>query len=167
MGRAPDGLPEAQDAGRDVLLVSTLETSSVSVTLAGVGVCVDQRSGSPRDAALSALTVHPIQPATFGLAIRLPTWAGEVRVRGDSVPAEVRSGWLWIRPQQWKDGQTVEITFGLTGRMIAGDTSNGEPRPCGAGLGSVRPRLRPEPQLRPSGPDDPRAHRRTAPAPDP
>jgi hypothetical protein len=57
------------------------------------------------------LTVHPAQPATFPLKLRIPRWAtnAEVVVPGEQ-PQSAAPG-LFPIEREWKDGDVVELRF--------------------------------------------------------
>jgi DUF1680 family protein len=112
-----------QAGGFDVLAVSTLESSHVRVLLGGTEVWVEQTSAFPRRGR-SVLTLRPDKPVTFGLSIRTPAWAGKVAAHGDGVTSEIVPGWLVVLPREWKDGDKIELSFELSGRLVQGDHTN-------------------------------------------
>lgn len=105
--------------GDDVAVVNTFETSQARFLFGGSPVEFDQRSGFPREGR-SILTVHLSQPTRFALSLRVPAWAAPVEMNG----AAFEQGWAVVPARIWKDGDTIEFTFGLRGRVVPGDYTN-------------------------------------------
>jgi DUF1680 family protein len=106
-------------ASRDALLVSTFETSRVTLEIGGQQVTVEQQSQFPRRGE-SVLTLHLAKPATFAVKIRAPAWAAPVTVAA----ASIQSGWAVLPAREWKDGDRIAIKFNLAARLVAGDYGN-------------------------------------------
>jgi DUF1680 family protein len=103
----------------DTAVVSTFETSRALFLFAGQTVELEQRSGFPRKGH-SGLTIHVAQPAHFGIRVRVPAWAAPLEMKG----ATIESGWATLPAREWSDGDGVEFTFNLQGRVISGDYAN-------------------------------------------
>jgi len=110
---------------REALAVSTFESSSVSLKLDGVPVKVTQKSEFPLKGK-SGLRFQLSRPATFAVQIRVPPWAGPLKMKlnGRKVKAKVQDGWAQIPQRQWKDGDRLALTFNLAPRLVPGDHGN-------------------------------------------
>jgi uncharacterized protein len=65
------------------------------------------------------------QPARFGLRIRQPAWAGELTAKpAGSFSTRVTGGWLEIDPRTWRPGDTVDLSYSLSPRLIEGTHGN-------------------------------------------
>jgi DUF1680 family protein len=109
--------------GNDSLLVSTLETSHVTLTLGGQTVNVEQQSEFPR-VGRSVLTMRLAKPATFALQVRVPQWASPLAVQVASQRCQSRGGWALVPAREWKDGDRVLIDFTLQARLVRGEHGN-------------------------------------------
>ena len=105
-GRSPLG---------DVLLVSSFETSSVTLMLGGQRVTVQQVSGFPYRGE-STLRLRMARPARFALKLRAPNWAQPLVLQGASLEA----GWMVLPARLWQDGDRLELGFTLASQMLAG-----------------------------------------------
>jgi DUF1680 family protein len=103
----------------NVLCVDTLETSRAQFEVGGRPVELIQDSRFPHEGR-STLTVKTASPARFVLRLRSPGWAAPMRA-GDG---EGRDGWVTLPEREWKDGDRVDITFNLEGRVLRGDFTN-------------------------------------------
>jgi hypothetical protein len=102
--------------GKDVLLVSTLESSSATLMLGGQRITAVLRSNFPyRGDAL--LTLKMGKPARFGLKVRAPAWAQQLTIKG----ATFQAGWAELHARTWKDGDQVEVNFQLASRVMSGE----------------------------------------------
>lgn len=65
------------------------------------------------------LTVTPAEPGEFTLYVRIPGWSQKstVRVNGSSVAAERPGTYLPIR-RRWSAGDTVELSFDMSTRLL-------------------------------------------------
>jgi hypothetical protein len=106
----------ADDAG---VFVNTFETSRVRFTVGGRPVELRQRSQFPYEGR-SMLTVQTSAPVRFVLRVRVPAWAAPLRA-GDAVG---EGGWLVLPEREWKEGDSVALSFSLRGRVIPGDFTN-------------------------------------------
>ena len=121
-------------AGRDALLVSTLESSHATLELGGQAVTVQQQSGFPRSGE-SVLTLRLAQPATFALRVRVPAWASPLVIQAAGASVTSQGGWATVPAREWKDGERIVLKFTL-GAARAGRTRQRGP---GRGdLGTVR-----------------------------
>jgi DUF1680 family protein len=103
----------------DSVVVSTFETSWAQFIIGGNEVRIDQASGFPREGR-SVLTVHAAQPSRFGVRVRVPAWAAPLEMNG----AKFDAGWAALPERTWKEGDRIEMAFGLHGRVIRGDYTN-------------------------------------------
>ena len=106
--------------GGNTLYVSTLETSRAQVELGGGPVEIEQQSEFPRRGQ-SALILHLAAPRTFALKIRTPAWAAPLSAGALS---RADAGWLELPAREWHDGDRVELTFTLQGRLLPGTYTN-------------------------------------------
>lgn len=97
------------------------------VTIGGERVHVAQRTGYPFDGTV-ALAIDPATPASFELALRIPTWAGtqpvpgalyhytapsppwSVAVNGERVAAAPQRGYV-VLAREWRAGDVVELAL--------------------------------------------------------
>jgi uncharacterized protein len=75
------------------------------------------------------MTVRPAQPCEFTLYVRIPGWSQKTMVRVNGAPlADVRPGvYLPIR-RHWTSGDTVELTFDMTTRLLKANPAVNEDR---------------------------------------
>jgi DUF1680 family protein len=117
-------LTQRAAGGGKVLVVSTLETSRVTLGDDFGGAVVEQRSEFPR-AGRSVLTFRLARPATFAVEVRVPVWAVPLRVRTGNLNVAIHpAGWALIPPRDWHDGDTIELGFNLSSRLVLGDHAN-------------------------------------------
>lgn len=105
---------------RERLLVNLYVPSSVTAEIGGQPVRVTQATQYPF-ANSSRFVVEPTSSATFALSLRIPAWAGpktQIRVNGEPVAARIGSGSFFELRRTWQRGDTVEITFDMTTRLV-------------------------------------------------
>jgi uncharacterized protein len=103
----------------DTLYVSTFEPSSARFQVGGDQVDIVQQSGFPTEGR-STLVVRTAKPVGFALKIRVPPWAVPLRA-GDVVS---NGGWASFPARTWHDGDRVDLSFALRGRVIRGEYTN-------------------------------------------
>lgn len=125
-----------RDRDGDGLCVNFIERSRLTTPLGGQQVFIEQSTEYPVHGA-SRLTVRTPKPAAFSLRIRVPAWTqnAELKLRaantGTPSPrkdewkkAGVESGWLEIARREWRDGDSLEIRFGMNPRWVKDEPSN-------------------------------------------
>jgi uncharacterized protein len=103
----------------DALFVSTFESSRARFKVGGDFVEIVQQSGFPAEGR-STLVVRTAQPVRFALKVRVPQWAAPLRA-GNVV---CNGGWASLPAQIWHDGDRVDLSFSLRGRVIHGEYTN-------------------------------------------
>jgi hypothetical protein len=105
--------------GGRTLYVDTLETSRATFTVGDRTVELRQQSRFPYEGKAS-LTIRTSGPVRFVLKIRVPAWAAPMQA------GEVagQTGWLALPEREWKDGDSVPLSFTLGGRVIRGEYTN-------------------------------------------
>ena len=103
----------------DTLYVSTFETSEGRFEVGGAPVTIDQESRFPAEGK-ATLVIHAPKPARFALRIRVPSWAAPLRA-GDTICG---GGWAALPERTWKDGDRIDLSFTLRGRVIPGEYTN-------------------------------------------
>jgi uncharacterized protein len=103
----------------DTVIVSTFESSRARFLFGDQVVGLDQQSEFPRTGR-SVLTVHVSRATRFGIRLRVPSWAAPLKVNG----ATFASGWAALPSREWEEGDRINITFNLRGRVIPGEYSN-------------------------------------------
>jgi hypothetical protein len=111
------------DAGREVLLVNTLESSHATLELGGQAVSVRQQSGFPRSGE-SVLTLRMAQPAPFALRVRVPAWASPLNLQAEGASLTSQGGWATVPAREWKDGDRIALKFTLGPRLVLGEHGN-------------------------------------------
>jgi len=106
-------------SGHSYLAVDLLETSSARLDVGGQEVKVTQTSKFPARGTTS-LKFEMAKPAEFGLIVRAPAWARPMRIEG----ATESDGWMVVPPRRWRSGETVDVTFRLDSRVVAGGPAN-------------------------------------------
>jgi len=101
-------------------LVNTLEDSSAEMKLGGEAVTIKQSSEFPRTGQ-STLTVSLTKPASFGIKVRIPTWALPAKIDGQEITA---AGWANIPARTWNNGDKVSLSFNLGAHLILGEYGN-------------------------------------------
>lgn len=102
--------------GRDVLLVSTFESSSATLMLGGQRVSAVLRSGFPYRGE-AVLTLKMEKPTHFALRVRTPAWAQPLTMQG----ATLQAGWTELPARTWKDGDQLILSFQLASRVMSGE----------------------------------------------
>ncbi len=113
----------SRDAGHDVLLVSTLESSHATFELDGQPVTVRQESEFPRRGN-SVLTLRLARPATFALRVRVPAWAKPLTLQTAGASFTSQGGWASLPARNWKDGEHITLAFTIAARLVRGDHGN-------------------------------------------
>ncbi len=113
----------SRDAGFDVLLVSTLESSHATLELGGQAVTVRQQSGFPRSGE-SALTLKLARPAAFAVRVRVPAWASPLTLQADGASLTSQGGWATVSAREWKNGDRIALRFTLAPRLVLGEHGN-------------------------------------------
>ena len=103
----------------DTLYVSTFETSRARFQVGGSAVEIEQQGGFPTEGH-STLIVHAAAPALFSIKVRVPSWAAPLTVGGVSCDG----GWATLPARTWREGDRVDVSYSLTGRVIKGDYTN-------------------------------------------
>jgi hypothetical protein len=103
----------------DTAVVSTFESSRARIDIGGQTVELDQQSAFPREGH-AVLMIHTPHPAMFAVKVRVPKWASPVEIDG----VKFDSGWATVAKRSWKEGDRIDYTFQLSGRVMAGDYSN-------------------------------------------
>lgn len=103
----------------DTLYVSTFESSRARFKLGGDVVEIVQQSGFPSEGR-STLVVRTSKPVSFALKVRVPQWAAPLRA-GSVV---CNGGWASLPARTWNDGDRLDLSFSLRGRVIRGDYTN-------------------------------------------
>jgi DUF1680 family protein len=111
--------------GADALLVSTFESSSVTLQLGGQEVKVGQRSKFPFEGA-SELRVQLSQPARFAMLVRVAAWCNPMTlsVNGQAITYAIQKGWAVIPARQWSSGDRVDLAYQLNSRLVQGEHGN-------------------------------------------
>ncbi|MGO9114304.1 MAG: glycoside hydrolase family 127 protein [Thermoguttaceae bacterium] len=110
--------------GADVLLVSTFETSRATLEFGGQKVTMEQSSEFPQHGH-STITLQTVGPATFGIKVRVPSWAvpAAIEVAGARHKTD-SAGWIVLPPQAWNSGDRIDVIFHLGPKLIVGDHGN-------------------------------------------
>jgi len=103
----------------DTLYVSTFEPSRARFKIGGDSVEIVQQSGFPTEGR-STLVVRTAKPVNFALKVRVPQWAAPLRA-GDVV---CDGGWASLPAKTWNDGDRLDLSFSLRGRVIRGEYTN-------------------------------------------
>jgi hypothetical protein len=93
--------------------------SAAHVELSDTRVAITQTTSYPR-VGNSRLRIVPVRPATFGLCLRIPAWAGggtQVSINGLKFIGPVRAGTFLELRRRWQAGDVVEISFPMTPRL--------------------------------------------------
>ncbi|MFO1078121.1 MAG: glycoside hydrolase family 127 protein [Planctomycetota bacterium] len=112
----------------ETLLANLLEDSRVEVDLGGATIEVRQSVHRGADGGfVVGFAVTCNRPATFALAVRMPPWAGAMRlVAADApeAPATARDGWLELPARQWRSGDRAELTATVAPILVPGTHGN-------------------------------------------
>jgi hypothetical protein len=111
----------------DALVVSTFESSRATLGLNGRKVIVEQTSQFPHQGR-SELVVQVDEPATFGILIRSPAWAGTIKVavNGQALDSSVNNGYVVLPSREWNNGDRVSIDYRLESNLtVAGHSNEG------------------------------------------
>jgi DUF1680 family protein len=102
----------------DVLYLHLLAPARISAPLAGADLSVEVVTEYPWDGHLT-VGVRRAPAADCGLALRIPAWSREHRVRlnGDDIePDRSRAGYLLLR-RRWQSGDVLELTLDVRPRL--------------------------------------------------
>jgi DUF1680 family protein len=105
--------------------VNLFVPSQVTAELAGRRVTIAQDTQYPY-AAKSRLTVETSRPGEFGIALRIPAWSARtsVNVNGKPHAGGVPSGAFLMLSRKWTSGDTIEIEFDMTPRLVPLDATH-------------------------------------------
>ena len=99
------------------LYVNLYVPSRARLDIDGQDVIVTQHTNYPA-ANSSRFTVDLAQPANFGIALRIPRWAGPAtQVKLNGKPVAVKPGTFFVQTREWKHGDKLEIVFDMTSRL--------------------------------------------------
>jgi DUF1680 family protein len=120
----------------DSLFVNLFIASRASLSVGTHRVRVEQKSLYPWDGDVK-ITLHPEEPADFGVSVRIPGWAtgkpvpGDlyqytdfpdapvtVRVNGEAFDPKLEQGFIRLT-RTWKDGDVIEVGFPMPVRRVA------------------------------------------------
>lgn len=113
--RSPDGL-----------CVNLFLPSRAKFQIKGARFSVEQQTQYPYTSDIT-LRVSGESPQTFTIALRVPEWAGSgtsVSVNGRRWSAEPQPGTFLRINREWKNGDTVEYSIGMTNRLEAVDAQH-------------------------------------------
>jgi DUF1680 family protein len=117
---------KSREEGKETLVLNLFDASHANLSLNGSPVMVELRSGFPRQG--SATLVFGIrQPASFALALRLPSWAApcQAEISGRKIDLTPNAnGWGVVPSRDWKDGEEVALHFNVSGRLVLGEHGN-------------------------------------------
>lgn len=114
------------EKGVEGIVLNLFESSRFQTGLNDSPATIELRSEFPR-AGKATITFGLRKPSTFSLRIREPRWAAPLRVDfGGRTLALNRStnGWTVIPARVWNNGDTLDLTFTIGGRLVLGENSN-------------------------------------------
>ncbi len=117
IGQAPRFL---YAASAKTLAVHLYAQSQVTCELGGQAVTLLQKTDYPWDGEIS-LKISAARPAAWTLALRIPAWCREPRLRinGKPAPLKMRQGYAHIR-QTWREGDSVQLLLPMSvERMVS------------------------------------------------
>ena len=99
------------------LYVNLYVPSRAKLEIEGQPVIVTQHTDYPV-ANTSRFSFDMSQPATFGIALRIPGWAGPATVvKLNGKPTRVKPGSFFAQTREWKHGDKLEIVFDMPSRL--------------------------------------------------
>ncbi len=113
----------------DGVYVHLYDNSTMNWHLAsGTGLKLKQETNYPWEGAVK-LHVAPAKPEDFTVYVRIPGWSekNEVKVNGTPVTGIKRGEYLAIK-RNWKAGDTVDLNFDMTTRLIKSNAAVTEDR---------------------------------------
>ncbi|MBZ0279060.1 MAG: glycoside hydrolase family 127 protein, partial [Anaerolineae bacterium] len=101
------------------LYVHLYNPTLAQVDIGGSGVQIEQQTRYPWDGDIQ-ITLTPVKPARFELALRIPGWCRDYRVtvNGEAVTAPLEQGYL-ILDREWHAGDTVRLKLAMPVERIA------------------------------------------------
>src|SRR5690606_4851404 len=121
---------KGSEGGKDTLHVNLFEASTLTLELGGQPVTVTQRTDFPRAGrnggvftGRTRLIFRMEKPASFGVRLRAPAWAGALGLQasrddttvGVQIPTQQQARWLpyprFERVREWRDGDHLEYEF--------------------------------------------------------
>lgn len=83
----------------------------------GTEVRLTQKGDYPRSDKVT-IEVSPAKPASFSLRLRIPAWSQRTELRVNGIKLECQAGEYAEVEREWKEGDKVELTFDMRGRVI-------------------------------------------------
>jgi DUF1680 family protein len=114
---------KSTQAGAEIIVISTLETSQATLRLGTGEVRVEQASQFPASAR-SEVTLRVKGTGPFGIRLRTPYWGRGWQAQAGGQTATVRDGWAEFAPRQWQDGEVIKVTGELQQGILAGTHGN-------------------------------------------
>ena len=114
------------DGENQGVVLNLLESSRLSLPLGNSAARIEFQSEFPRQGK-ATLRFGLKQPTRFSVRVREPAWAAPLRAEHDGRTIELAKdskGWTVIPTQEWKDGDTVSLSFSITGRLLLGEFGN-------------------------------------------
>ena len=90
------------------------ETLINAKTPGGQEIVITENTCYPLDGTVSINISGLTADETFGLALRIPSWAMGSTVDSDGKTTEVEGGQYYILSRTWKNGDTVTLTIGMS-----------------------------------------------------
>lgn len=129
------GCLTGRENGKPMIVLNYFENADYKVQIENTTVQISQKSEFPFSGKMlitfvfSNKSEHPVgsgKPVNFGLKLRCPDWARpvEIKYKNRLITPELRNGWLTLNPQDWNNGDELEVSFNLEGRMIIGTHGN-------------------------------------------
>jgi uncharacterized protein len=113
----------------DGLYVHLYDNSTMSWRLKdGSGLKIQQQTKFPWEGTIK-ITVSPMEAREFALYVRIPGWSAKntVKVNGTNV-SDVRPGSYLQIKRRWTAGDTVELSFDMTTRLLKANPAVNEDR---------------------------------------
>jgi DUF1680 family protein len=105
----------------DTLVLNWYGPSTMSATIAGTEVTLEQQTHYPRDGHV-LIKVKPKQPTRFKLKFRIPQWSTDttIAVNGDRLPLTIAHGGYYSIDRQWQPKDEVTIDFDFSPHIWPG-----------------------------------------------
>ncbi len=107
------------------IAISSFETAEFTPIINGEKIQLIQQSKFPYSGQMS-LKIKLDKPLKFVIKLRQPLWAEPLNFTYNGKPLKhsLNKGWAIIEKTSWNNGDTVEISFNLNGKLIPGEYGN-------------------------------------------
>lgn len=124
-----------KEQDKPVIALNYFESADYKIEMENVNVRISQKSEFPSVAKMritfafldkTGQSLPLNKTINFGIKLRCPDWARpvEIKYKNRLITPPLNDGWLTLNPRDWNNGDELEVSFNLEGKMIIGTHGN-------------------------------------------